>query len=445
MCVRIELPQDVKKIIDELEKNGFEGYAVGGCVRDSILNKNPSDWDITTSAKPEDIKRIFRRTVDTGIKHGTVTVLMGKDTYEVTTYRVDGEYTDHRHPESVTFTASLIEDLKRRDFTINAMAYNDRDGLIDEFDGMGDIKRRTVRCVGDPNQRFSEDALRMMRAVRFAAQLDFDIDEETFDAVRRLAKTISGISAERVRTELVKLIVSDRPDMLRLLYEAGITGYVLPEFDVMMNTPQNNPHHIYSVGEHTLHAMESIEADEALRLTMLLHDVSKPECKTTDDKGVDHFHGHPKKGRERAREILRRLKFDNKTIKRVCTFVEFHDYKPFVDIKNIRFVISRIGREYFPGLFAIKRADIRAQSSYMQREKLEYVDELERAYEHIVAEGDCLSVAELAINGNELMDMGYSGTGIGECLEHLLDLVLSDPSLNKREELIMLAKEYKKI
>ena len=441
----IELPQDVKNIIKELEDNGFEGYAVGGCVRDSILNKTPGDWDITTSAKPESIKRIFKRTVDTGIKHGTVTVLAGKNAYEVTTYRMDGEYIDHRHPESVTFTSELVEDLKRRDFTINAMAYNDKSGLIDVFDGMGDIERRVIRCVGEPRERFSEDALRMMRAVRFAAQLDFEIDEDTFQAVRELSETISKISAERVRTELVKLISSDRPDMLRLLYDSGITGYVLPEFDLMMRTPQVNPHHMYSVGEHTIHAMCNIKNDSVLRLTMLLHDVSKPECKSTDKKGIDHFHGHPKRGKERAREILRRLKFDNRTIKKVCTYVEFHDYKPFADIKNIRFLISSIGRDYFPGLFDIKRADIGAQSAYMQKEKLDYVDELERAYEKIIEDGDCLSVSELAINGSELMKLGYTGTGIGECLEHLLDLVLTDPSLNEKEELLKLAEEYKKI
>ncbi|MCI5517194.1 MAG: CCA tRNA nucleotidyltransferase, partial [Roseburia sp.] len=291
-----KLPENVNFIIHTLMEHGFEGYAVGGCVRDTLLGRTPQDWDITTSARPEQVKELFSHTIDTGIQHGTVTVMLDHEGYEVTTYRIDGEYEDARHPKEVTFTANLIEDLKRRDFTINAMAYNEAAGLVDAFDGIGDLKRKVIRCVGDPMERFSEDALRMLRAVRFAAQLGFEIAPDTKDAVSRLAETIQKVSAERIQVELVKLLVSDHPEEIRQVYELGLSAQVLPEFDRMMQTPQRNIHHCYSVGEHTIHALMQIRADKVLRLTMLFHDVAKPLCITVDDNGEEHYHGHPKMG-----------------------------------------------------------------------------------------------------------------------------------------------------
>ena len=303
--MKIDLPIDVNFIIRKLEEAGFEAYAVGGCVRDRILGKEPNDWDITTSAKPEQVKSLFDHTIDTGIQHGTVTVMINHVGYEVTTYRIDGKYEDGRHPTEVTFTPDLLEDLKRRDFTINAMAYNDSTGLVDAFDGVFDLERGIIRCVGKPEKRFSEDALRMLRAIRFAAQLGFSIDENTMNGVKMLAGTLKRVSAERIQVELVKLLLSDNPDRLRDAYTSGLTAVFLPEFDAMMKTKQNTIHHKYSVGEHTIRVIEGVPADKVLRIAALLHDVAKPVTKWTDEEGVDHFTGHPQAGAEMSKLILR--------------------------------------------------------------------------------------------------------------------------------------------
>ena len=302
--MKIELPEKVKTVIGELKAHGYDAYAVGGCIRDSILGRTPGDWDITTSAKPQQVKAIFPRTVDTGIQHGTVTVLMDKEGFEVTTYRIDGEYEDARHPKDVIFTSNLLEDLKRRDFTINAMAYNDETGLVDAFDGIADLKAKRIRCVGEPTERFTEDALRMMRAVRFAAQLGFTIEDATRQAICDMAENLSKISAERIQVELVKLVTSDHPEEMKTIYDTGIAAVILPEFCTMMETEQHNPHHIYTVGVHTIRSMQEIRADRVLRLTMLFHDVAKPVCRTEDENGIHHFHGHPEVGAEMARKIL---------------------------------------------------------------------------------------------------------------------------------------------
>lgn len=275
----INIPQKAEQILHILNEAGYEAYVVGGCVRDSILDRVPGDWDITTSALPEQVKELFHRTVDTGIQHGTVTVMMGKEGFEVTTYRVDGEYHDGRHPDAVTFTRSLEEDLKRRDFTINAMAYHPEHGLVDLFGGMEDINRKIIRCVGDPVERFTEDALRMLRAVRFSAQLGFTVEENTKAALARMSGNLEHVSAERIQTELVKLLVSDHPDYLRTAWETGLTREFLPEFDACMETEQNTPHHCYTVGEHILKSLTEIENDRLLRITMLLHDIAKPVVK----------------------------------------------------------------------------------------------------------------------------------------------------------------------
>ena len=267
--MEILLPQKAAFIIDTLQQAGHEAYAVGGCIRDSILGRQPEDWDITTSAKPDEVKRLFPKTIDTGIQHGTVTVLVEREGFEVTTYRVDGKYEDFRHPKEVTFTPDLIEDLKRRDFTMNAMAYNRKDGLVDAFGGVSDLNAGIVRCVGCAKQRFQEDALRMMRAVRFAAQLGFSIDGETKAAVKELSGTLVHISAERIQAELTKLLVSAHPEQMRTLYELGITGVMLPEFDRMMRAAQDNPHHCYTVGGHTIAALMHTPNDKILRLAVL--------------------------------------------------------------------------------------------------------------------------------------------------------------------------------
>ena len=440
--MRIQLPDKVHNIINTLEEAGYEAYAVGGCVRDSILGREPDDWDITTSAKPEETKHLFPRTVDTGIKHGTVTVLLGGEGFEVTTYRIDGTYEDGRHPTEVTFTANLKEDLRRRDFTINAMAYNDRSGLVDLYGGLADMENRVIRCVGDAGERFDEDALRMLRAVRFSAQLGYRIDEATGEAVRALAPNLQKISAERIQAELVKLVTSPHPDYLRNAYELGITAQILPEFDLCMETPQRHKHHCYDVGEHILHSMLGVEADKVLRLGMLFHDIGKPQTLTIDQDGTTHNKKHPFEGEKITRKVMRRLKFDNDTTDKVTKLVLYHDYDIAPTEAGVRRAVNRIGEDIFPMIFTVRRADIAAQSDYMREEKLAKVAHIEKLYREILARRDAVTVKDLAISGNDLIAEGMPpGRQIGETLSALLERVLDDPSLNTKEILLKLYKE----
>ena len=434
--MKIQLPEKVKVIIQTLEAAGYEAYAVGGCVRDSVLGRIPADWDITTSALPEQVKELFHRTIDTGIEHGTVTVMMDKEGFEVTTYRIDGEYRDHRHPEQVNFTGELKEDLRRRDFTINAMAYNDRCGMVDAFGGIEDLKHGVIRCVGVAGERFEEDALRILRAVRFAAQLGFEIEKETADAARALAGNLKDISAERIQTELVKLLVSPHPEMLRTAYELGITRVVLPEFDVMMETPQHHPHHMYSVGEHTLKALEFTDPEKVLRLSVLFHDFGKPQTRTTVD-GVDHFHGHASVSAQETVRIMRRLKFDNATMDQVKRIVLYHDARPQPDERQIRRLLHRAGEDIFPGLFQVMGADILAQSEYRKIEKLVNLGRVHQVYDEILKRKDCISLKNLQVTGKDLIAAGMEpGKKIGEILNQMLEDVLETPEHNEREYLL---------
>ena len=434
--MKIQLPEKVKVMIQTLEAAGYEAYAVGGCVRDSVLGRIPADWDITTSALPEQVKELFHRTIDTGIEHGTVTVMMDKEGFEVTTYRVDGEYRDHRHPEQVNFTGELKEDLRRRDFTINAMAYNDRCGMVDAFGGIEDLKHGVIRCVGVARERFEEDALRILRAVRFAAQLGFEIEKETADAARALAGNLKYISAERIQTELVKLLVSPHPEMLRTAYELGITRVVLPEFDVMMETPQHHPHHMYSVGEHTLKALEFTDPEKVLRLSVLFHDFGKPQTRTTVD-GVDHFHGHANVSAQETVRIMRRLKFDNATMDQVKRIVLYHDARPQPDERQIRRLLHRAGEDIFPGLFQVMGADILAQSEYRKMEKLVNLERVHQVYDEILKRKDCISLKNLQVTGKDLIAAGMKpGKKIGEILNQMLEDVLETPEHNEREYLL---------
>ena len=438
----MNLPADVSKIINILESNGHEAYAVGGCVRDCILGKIPHDWDITTSALPEQVKALFERTFDTGIEHGTVTVLLHGEGYEVTTYRVDGKYEDGRHPKEVTFTASLEEDLKRRDFTINAMAYNDTRGLVDLFGGEQDLENGIIKAVGNPTERFTEDALRMLRALRFSAQLGFEIEPATYDAIKTLAPTLDRISAERIQVELVKLITSDHPERIKDVYETGLTDVFFPEFNEMMDCDQVNKHHMYTVGEHTIVALNNVKADKVLRLTMLLHDVAKPVCKTTDAEGQNHFKMHQVEGAKMAKAVLRRLKFDNETTDAVCNLIKNHDDRPEVTPRNIRRLIIRVGKDNFEDLLAVKRADTMAQSVYCRDEKLAYIDSMEVMYRQILEQEDCLAIKDLKINGKDLIEMGVpQGQKIGQILKTVFDEVVDQPDLNDREYLLNRVKD----
>ncbi len=435
--MKIKLPEKVNMIIHTLQEHGFEAYAVGGCVRDSILGRIPDDWDITTSATPMETKALFSRTFDTGIEHGTITVLIDKDAFEVTTYRVDGKYEDSRHPSEVTFTRCLREDLLRRDFTINAMAYNDKEGLVDIFGGMEDLENKIIRCVGNAKARFGEDALRILRAVRFAAQLGFEIEKETKKGIMELAPTLANISAERIQVELIKMLVSPNPAMLKGAYELGITSVILPEFDEMMKTEQETPHHKYNVGEHTLRALEAIRGEKVLRLTMLFHDIAKPLVKTFDGKGVAHFKTHDIKGAEMTKQILRRLKFDNDTMYKVVKLVQYHDYRMPAQPKNVRRAMYKISEELFPYYLEVREADTLAQSAYLQEEKLQNIRDVKACYEEILEKQECVSLKTLAITGSDLIASGMEpGKEIGEVLNKLLELVIEYPEYNTKDMLL---------
>jgi tRNA nucleotidyltransferase (CCA-adding enzyme) len=451
--MKIQIPEKVNYIIDTLYKHNFEAYIVGGCVRDMVLGKVPEDWDITTSATPYEVKQIFRRTVDTGIQHGTVTVLLDNDHYEVTTYRLDGVYEDNRHPKEVSFTSNLMEDLKRRDFTINAMAYNEKEGFIDLFHGMEDLENRLIRCVGRAEERFEEDALRIMRAVRFSAQLDFSIETDTLEAIKAKKNLLANISAERIREELTKLLISDHPDRLRLLYETGITSIVLPEFDKAMVTEQKNMHHIYTVGEHTIRTVCEVagKLDEhrftpkersTLRWTMLLHDIEKPSTISIGKDGQNHFYGHQEKGAITAKKILRRLKFDNDTINTVVHLIRWHDYRFVLTPVGMRRAVSKIGKEYMELLFEVNRADTSAKNPKLNQEKYDALDTARKIYQEIQAKEQCVSLKELNINGKDLIAAGFQpGKEMGDILDQLLNAVIENPELNQKEVLLELAKK----
>lgn len=448
--MKIEIPKHANYIIKTLQHHGYEAYIVGGCVRDAVLGRTPSDWDITTSAKPLQIKSIFQKTIDTGLKHGTVIVLMEKEPFEVTTYRIDGTYEDHRRPNDVTFTTNLREDLMRRDFTINAMAYNEKDGLVDMFGGLEDLQAKVIRCVGRADDRFDEDALRMLRAVRFAAQLGFEIDKEAQNAIRRKAGFLRDISAERIQVELTKLITSDHPEMIKTCYELGMTSIFLPEFDEMMATPQNNPHHKYNVGDHTVEALKNIDGDKVKRLAALLHDVAKPVTRTTDDQGIDHFYGHYEKSAEMAETILRRLKYDNHTIKGVKHLISWHDFRwddeTYAGMAKVRRLVSQVGIDYFEPLLDLQRADILGQSSYLQDKKLKVLDETRAIYQEVKKNHDCLSIKDLNVSGVDLIRIGIpAGKRMGIILEKLLDMVIEEPKMNQRAILLELAKKINEV
>lgn len=444
--MRIDIPKDAKYILDTLSGAGFEAYIVGGCVRDCALGLVPDDWDITTNALPMQVKELFRRTVDTGLQHGTITVMIGDSSYEVTTYRTDGDYSDGRHPDNVTFVSSLEEDLKRRDFTINAMAYNDSEGLIDLFGGCDDLKNGVIRCVGNADDRFSEDALRMLRAVRFAAKLGYAMDPSIYGSIKKHAKTLSKVSAERITTELTKLLVSDHPEMIKDAYETGLTAVFFPEFDIAMNTPQNHIHHCYNVGEHIIESVRVSKNDRIVRFAMLLHDIAKPAVITTDEEGITHFYSHQTVGEKMAGEILRRWKLDNDTIRRVCRLVRHHDAgKGAVITPAFTRKVVSVMDDDFERLLEVIRADILAQSLYMREEKLRTIDEMKEQYLTIVSKGECCFMKDLAVNGRDLMDIGFKpGPFMGEVLDKLLESVIEEPSLNDRDLLLKKASAFLK-
>jgi len=438
----IQPPERVLNILRIFKENGFDAYAVGGCIRDSVLGTKPKDWDFTTNALPSEMKVLFKKAIDTGLKHGTVTVVLEGESFEITTFRIDGKYEDGRHPSHVEFTQQLEDDLRRRDFTMNAMAWNEVRGIVDPFGGRADISARLIRAVGEAGERFQEDALRMLRAVRFSARLGFEIYSSTLRAICDNCRMISNVSSERIREELNGTLTADDPMKFDLLRETGLMKLILPEFEACFNTPQHNPHHVYNVGEHSLRAVAAIENDKCLRWTMLLHDTGKAVTRFTDEKGIDHYYGHPAKSMEIAGGILARLKFDNRSIERILRLIKFHDREIAPQPKAVAKAVNVVGEDIFLDLLKVKRADKSAQNPADKQKGLEYVDSIENIYFGLKAEKSCLELKDMALNGRDLLGMGFKeGREVGRILSILFEKVLDDPTLNEKRFLAELAAE----
>lgn len=404
----INVPQNVNEVLNCLTGAGYEAFVVGGCVRDSLLGRAPDDWDVTTSARPRQVKKLFRRTVDTGIQHGTVTVLSGGTGIEVTTYRIDGSYSDGRHPDNVVFTENLIGDLQRRDFTINAMAYHPQTGLVDAFDGTGDLQRRIIRCVGDPDRRFDEDALRILRAIRFAAQLDFSIEENTRQAIRRAAPNLRNVSAERIRTEFVKTVLSSHPERLEEARQLGITAYFLPEYDEMCAADPE-------AAQRTARQMEQVKPEAALRLAVLF-------CGLSED---------PQISVRKTETIMRRLKFDNHTREKTERLIACSRMTYTLEAKCIRRALHEAGDDIFGDLTEVQKA-----LTQDPQQRLFY-DRVLAAAEKVMTQGQCYKLSGLAVTGKDLIAAGvHPGPQIGKILGDMLDAVIEDPSLNQKEKLL---------
>ncbi len=437
MDFEMDIPREARFILETLEHAGYEAYLVGGCVRDALLGRKANDFDITTSALPGQVKELFWRTFDTGIKHGTVTVLVNDKPFEVTTYRIDGTYRDNRHPDGVTFTSSLEEDLKRRDFTVNAFAYNPKTGLVDYFDGLRDLREKRIRAVGNPERRFEEDALRILRAVRFCAQLGFALDEETRAACGKEAFRLANVSAERIRDELEKMLLSPDPEILILCHDLGLTTYILPELDTMLETKQENPYHFLDVGRHSLLAVKNAPMDPLLRWSLLLHDSGKPVVKSFDEKGIAHFYRHEEKSARIAQKVLQRLRLPKKFVSKAALLILRHgDVFPPTE-KSVRREIAKIGVENFPLLLEIQKADSSAQSELARKDHLERIEKVRQVFEEIQKKDKCFSLKDLAVNGDDLIAMGIpSGREIGKILDAMFKYVLDHPEENKKDILL---------
>lgn len=440
--MRLVLPYNARFIIDRLQQSGYTCYAVGGCVRDSILGREPADWDFTTSALPEEIEQVFSdcRTLNFGKQFGTIGIILDNEQYEVTTYRLDGEYTDSRHPDSVSFSTSLQDDLSRRDFTINAMAYNDTDGLIDYFDGQKDLKFGVIRCVGVATNRFAEDALRILRALRFAATLGFSIEASTSAAILSGRRMLSAIAYERISDELLKLLCGEKADFVLRRYRSVFAVFI-PELVGTFDYEQNSKHHNRDVYRHTVAAVSNIEPDPLLRTTMLFHDIGKPLSHTTDRHGESHYYNHPILGAAMAEEILRRLCMPRLFINDVSTLIRYHDMRLKPDPVVIKKLLSKLGVETVRRLYKVQRADILAQSMYQREEKLRNLSAVEAETERILSAGECYNLKMLEINGSDLLHIGItSGEEIGKTLDTLLDKVISGELSNDKDILIAAAK-----
>lgn len=443
--MNIVLPKNVKTIIKILNTHNYEAFIVGGCVRDSVIGLTPHDWDICTNAKPEEIKKCFENfnTFDSGIKHGTISVVLDGEVFEVTTYRIDGTYSDNRRPDSVTFTSDITQDLARRDFTINAMAYNEKRGLIDPYGGRNDLSDKIIKCVGNPDFRFNEDALRIIRALRFASVYNFEIDDETAKSIHKNADLLNNIAVERISVELNKLLSGNGAEKILNNYRDVIAVFI-PEIKPMFDYNQHTKHHNRDLWHHTTYAVKSIDNTSLLRMSMLLHDIGKPKACKRDEDGTCHFKGHPKYSAEMAETILRRLKYSNDFIETCITLIKYHDVRFSGSKRQLRHVMSAIGDKNVELLLKIQRADIMAQSDYNHKEKLEKLNLACQTYKEILADKDCFTLKQLKINGNDIKNLGLSeGNKIGKILKILLGLVIEDKIENEKSALIKKAEEIR--
>ena len=438
--VKFDIPAGARQVLQALTAAGHEAYLVGGCVRDLLRGVEPHDWDICTSALPEETERYFagQRIIETGLKHGTVTVLVDGEPYEITTYRTEGPYSDSRRPDYVRFVPDLTEDLVRRDFTMNAIA-TDLDGnLRDPFGGAMDIKAGLIRCVGEPDQRFQEDGLRVMRALRFAAVFGYEIEAQTARAVHENRAMLDRVAAERINVELRKLMVGQSVGNILRQYPDVFCQF-WPQLGPLVGLEQHNPWHCWGGWEHTIHAVEAAPADVTLRLAMLLHDIGKPACKSTDEQGINHFYGHPAVSAKLADEMLRALKFNNKTRERVVLLVERHDVQIPPKGQVIRRWLNRLGPEAFSQLLEVKRADNMGQAPEKVRSRLAELDVINSKAEQILAEGQCFTLKDLTVNGRDVIAAGIEpGPKVGQVLSELLEQVLSRNVPNERSALLKL-------
>ena len=439
MKFKINIPADANELIHTLQNNGHSAYIVGGCVRDSILGRTPHDYDICTSATPSEMLEIFKdgKIIETGLQHGTVTIIVNGEPYEITTYRIDGIYSDNRRPDTVTFTDKLVEDLRRRDFTINAMAYNDEEGLIDPFNGMEDIKYKKISCVGCAEDRFGEDALRILRAIRFAAQLEFTIMPGTDREIHKQYKNLENISIERINSEFCKIASSDDFCVELLLYK-DVFSLFIPEIKDMFNFPQNNPWHIWDVFGHTIHAVEYCDSDDLIvRLAVFFHDFGKPHSYQDGEDGIRHFKYHGKVSADITDSIMKRLRFDNETRNNVVELVYYHDATFEVGKKYVKRWLNKIGEKQFRRLLQVKKADNKAQNLELSSDRIKELSEIEALIDEVLQEDECFSLKDLAVNGKDLIGVGYkSGKELGNTLNKLLQLVIDGDCPNEKEKLL---------
>lgn len=440
MNYNLKIPSDVQYILSVLKNNGYEGYMVGGCVRDLLLKKNPNDYDITTNAKPDVVASLFDKVILTGVKHGTVTVILNDNQYEVTTYRQDGDYKDNRRPQNVSFVNDIKEDLSRRDFTINAMAYNEENGLVDYFNGINDLDNKIIRTVGDPIKRFNEDSLRMLRAIRFSVQLNFKIDDSVMEAIIFLSENIESISRERIRDEFNKILIKD-PKGLDILHKCNLLKYIINDLEKAHGVNQNKSDNIYDLYEHSVRSACNVKGDLILRLTMLLHDLGKLKTSNNYSGNIGDYYGYAQESADMSEKILKNLKYDNNTISKVKLLIKYHD-----SILKSRFSVKKllniIGCELFEDLIIVMRADILAENNLFKEERIHDIDNIEKIYKEIIREKECFSLKDLDINGKELISIGVEkGRKVGIMLNYLLTNVMKNNNLNSKENLINMVEE----